>query len=96
MESDMKGTSTFVNDAGFIGAWAKLAHALAFPGQQLDSAPARAKRSEVRPGILERLDRWFWQQEQREREAYLAKAQDVYDLEERIRRLERSVGSRYY
>jgi hypothetical protein len=30
----------------------------------------------------------------RDREAYLAGAQDIFELEERIRRLER--GSRYY
>jgi hypothetical protein len=48
------------------------------------------------PGIFERIDRWFWRQQLREREAYLAGAQDIFELEERIRRLERSVGSRYY
>jgi hypothetical protein len=48
------------------------------------------------PGFFERIDRWFWRQTMREREAYLAGAQDIFELEERIRRLERSVGSRYY
>ncbi|TMH56074.1 MAG: DUF3563 domain-containing protein [Betaproteobacteria bacterium] len=32
----------------------------------------------------------------RDREAYLAGAQDIFELERRMRRLERSVGSRYY
>lgn len=41
------------------------------------------------PRLLERLDRWFWRQQQREREAYLAKAQDLADLEARIKALER-------
>ena len=35
-------------------------------------------------------------QEMRDREAYLAGAKDIFELEERIRRLERSTGSRYY
>jgi len=48
------------------------------------------------PGIFERVDRWFWRQALRERERYLARSQDVFELEERIRRLERSAGSRYY
>ena len=47
-------------------------------------------------GDLERIDRWFWRQQMRDREAYLAGAQDIFELEERLRRLERSVGSRYY
>ena len=52
-----------------------------------------SKRS---PGLFERIDRWFWRQSQRERERYLARSRDVFELEERIRRLERSTGSRYY
>ena len=48
------------------------------------------------PGFFERVDRWFWRQALRERERYLARSQDVFELEERIRRLERSAGSRYY
>jgi hypothetical protein len=49
-----------------------------------------------RAGFFERIDRWFWRQQMRDREAYLAGAHDIFELEERIRRLERSVGSRYY
>jgi len=59
--------------------------------------PAGAADRAVQPSsFLERLDRWFWRQQVREREAYLSGAQDIFELEERIRRLERSVGSRYY
>jgi hypothetical protein len=48
------------------------------------------------PSLLERLDAWFWRQRQRADEAYLAQSQDVFELERRMRELERSVGSRYY
>jgi len=48
------------------------------------------------PGLLDRLDAWFWRMEQRAVEEYLGKAQDVYDLEVRIRDLERAPMSRYY
>lgn len=48
------------------------------------------------PGFFARLDSWFWRQAQREREAYLAGAQDLYELEERMRRLERPVGGWYH
>jgi hypothetical protein len=71
--------------AGFIGASGKRPPAAG-------TADSAAKSS----GFLERLDRWFWRQQLREREAYLSGAQDIFELEDRIRRLERSVGSRYY
>jgi hypothetical protein len=38
---------------------------------------------------LDRLDRWFWRQEQKRCERYLAQASDVVELEQRLRELER-------
>jgi hypothetical protein len=52
---------------------------------QQAATPSRLPRL----GLLERLDRWFTRQDQRQREAYLAQAQDIYDLERRILHLER-------
>lgn len=46
-------------------------------------------------GLLERLDRWFWAQQQRDIEAYLARSADIHDLEQRMRNLERSTWTRY-
>ena len=71
--------------AGFIGA----------PGKR-PPAGGTADRAAHSSSLIERLDRWFWRQQLREREAYLSGAQDIFELEDRIRRLERSVGSRYY
>ena len=48
-----------------------------------------------KPGFFERLDRWLCGQEMKDREAWLAESQDIFELEERMRRLER-LGSRYY
>jgi hypothetical protein len=48
------------------------------------------------PGLVERFDRWLFRLRQREQEAYLAGAQNIFELEERMRRLERSVGNSYY
>jgi hypothetical protein len=59
--------------------------------QRSDAAPIAAPAP--RPGLLDRLDTWFWRIEQRALEAHLSKAVDVYDLEARIRDLER--GGRY-
>ena len=41
------------------------------------------------PTLLERLDRWLARARQRDRERYLAQARDVFELEDRIRTLER-------
>jgi hypothetical protein len=101
VEYDMKATNFPLDPpalTGLSGVLAKRNRASSVQpqrdGKPRDN-PARPvdKRS---PGLLERLDRWFWRQQVRDREAYLAGAQDIFELEERIRRLERSVGSRYY
>ena len=52
----------------------------------------RPKRSEdwlKRPTLFERFDRWIAGGRQRDRERYLAQARDVFELEARIRTLER-------
>ena len=66
------------------------------------SLPSDGTTSEPRRKWLDRLDQWlgrlddwFWRQQQRQREAYLAQATDIFDLEERMRRLERSGGRSY-
>ena len=53
------------------------------------SGPSAAESEPPRRGWLDRLDRWFWEREQRAREAYLAASTDIYELEVRIRNLER-------
>jgi len=40
-------------------------------------------------GFLDRLDNWFADQELKSREAFLAQAVDIVDLEQRLRWLER-------
>jgi hypothetical protein len=86
-----------------VGAWnifALVADALAYPQrsqrghERRDATPSVA--AQPRRGLLERLDHWFWLREQRSREAYLAKARDVCDLEDRIRTLERGTPHLYY
>ena len=42
------------------------------------------------------LDNWFYRQQAKEREAWLAQSTDVFDLENRIRQLERRPWQRYY
>ena len=52
--------------------------------------------AERRGSWLDRLDAWFWRQEQRAREDYLARSADIFELERRMRALERNPISRYY
>jgi len=40
--------------------------------------------------LFQRLDRWLWRQEQKGRERYLAQATDRFDLEQRIRHIDRA------
>ena len=51
--------------------------------------PAAGEPREPRRGLLDRIDQWFWRLEQRALEARLAEATDIYDLEVRIREMER-------
>ena len=95
----MKATTSLWDDPSLASAWAKLTHALIFDPLRREGGPENRPPRPARKkslGIFERIDRWFWRQQMRDREAYLAGAQDIFELEERLRRLERSVGSRYY
>jgi hypothetical protein len=51
-------------------------------------APVAIKR-----GLVDRLDHWFWQQRQAATERHLAQASDIYDLEARMRSIERPAGN---
>src|SRR5579864_1170332 len=58
--------------------------------------PAAKAVESARAGWLDRLDAWFWRQEQKDREAYLAGSRDIFELERRIELLDREGISRYY
>ena len=85
MECDVKATSFLWDDLGLAGAWAKLTQALLFDRLRRDTVPQDSPPAPA-AGFFTRLDAWFSRQAQREREAYLAGAHDIYELEERIRR----------
>ena len=50
-------------------------------------------QAEPREGFVQRflaaIDGWFYRQQMDEREAYLAQSQDIFDLERRLRQLDR-------
>ena len=82
-------------DSSLTGILARLTHGIlqdANERAQKDSTvPSSTFASTVsRPrGWLDRLDTWFWKQEMKSREAFLAQSTDIFDLEQRMRRLER-------
>lgn len=86
----MKVTNFQLKLPGLPGSW---------EGQPRSVAKAVARKTASnapRLSLMERLDRWLWRQEVRRREAYLADAKDIVELEDRMRRLEREVRTRYY
>ena len=94
----MKAAHSMLRRSNVPEAWVRLADALMFgalrtPGTDAHGPSARSPAPKPPLNWLERLDDWLARQRQREREAYLGEAKDIFDLEERIRRLERS---RYY
>ena len=69
------------------GVLATLTHGILLDADkrtQQESTARAASRS-----WLERLDAWFWKQEMKRRESFLARSTDIFDLEQRMRCLER-------
>lgn len=63
-------------------------HAEKAGGPEKTPAPGRS--------LLERLDRWLWQERQRDLERALTDATDIADVEARLRDRERRLLQRYY
>ena len=95
----MKATNFPYPDDGAIGTFVKLAQATFFDAlpanaqRKAPTAPASPPGGKLAPAERQRwlsaLDRWFYTQRMKERDAYLAQAQDIFELESRIRELER-------
>lgn len=86
-------------DHTLTGVLARLTHSILLGANQraqpdgAAAAKAAAHSSDnafVKPSSwLDRLDSWFWKQEMKRHEAFLAQSTDVFDLERRMRMLER-------
>jgi hypothetical protein len=61
-----------------------------------DRAQGASEMPERRRGWLARFDDWCRAQQRRDVEAYLAQSTDLYDLEVRMRTLDRSAFHPYY
>ena len=107
--SSPNAAELYFNNSIYGHLYTLIAEALGRPERRRDSAEPRPQPTPLsrpsaravaeaapRTGFLDRLDAWFWRQAQREQEAYLAKSRDVFDLERRIRALERGEITPYY
>jgi len=87
-----------------LGIFALMAKALSlrplghdrFESSATAGEAATTDASAPRRSLIDRIDHWLWERAQRDVEAYLGQAKDVYDLEARIRNLERGFPTRYY
>jgi hypothetical protein len=93
----MRATTHTATDPGFITLCIQMAQSTfsdVMPSRTdsertAPNAGGKARVSAKRPSLLSRLDDWFYRQQLHARESYLAQATDIFDLEQRIRYLER-------
>jgi len=88
----MRATDIPVDQEGALGLCRLLLRAASSPAAVDAPSPpshAGAPPPSGRLTLFERFDRWAARMRQRDRERYLAQASDVFELEARIRELER-------
>jgi hypothetical protein len=93
----MRISTPTIAEPGFIALCIELAQATfsdvmpSRPDPKASGASSRTNgRSPAgRPSWTRRLNDWFYRQQVNQREAYLAQSTDIFDLERRIRHLER-------
>jgi hypothetical protein len=94
--SSMRTNDPPLYDNSLTGILARLTHGILQDANERAQKDSGASSSAFpnavsRPrGWLDRLDTWFWKQEMKSREAFLAQSTDIFDLEQRMRRLERA------
>ena len=88
----MRAADIPVDEEGALGLCRLLLRAAESSNSPKSASPVSAEQSppEQRPPTLwERFDRWIAQVRQRDRERYLSQSRDIFELEARIRALER-------
>ena len=94
----MRAMTHPVTDPGFITLCIQMAQSTfsdVMPSKQYGAGhntrptSALANRAGKSRSLISRLDDWFYRQQLNARESYLADSTDIFDLELRIRQLER-------
>ena len=93
----MRATTHTINEPGFIAHCIQLAQATfsdvmpprTDPRARAIGSRTAANGADTEPRWLAAIGDWFYRQQVKEREAYLAQSTDVFDLERRIQHLER-------
>ena len=90
----MRASDIPVDEEGALGLCRLLLRAASSPNTvDAGSTPSQAGNAVAPPPrrltLFERFDRWIARMRQRDRERYLAQSSDVFELESRIRELER-------
>lgn len=93
----MRLSNPTVADPGFISLCIQLAQSTfsdVMPAGPYGTGSGKLSRTNPgaatkRPSWTTRLNDWFYRQQVDQREAYLAQSTDIFDLERRIRHLER-------
>ena len=92
--------SALAHQLGVSTFGSMLLHRTSEPLRSATAGVAEAQRLDAPPTggwlarLFDRLENWAWDRQQREREAYLARSADLYDLEYRMRRLDGDMVSR--
>jgi hypothetical protein len=89
----MSTASPTMPESGFINLCIQMAQSTFSDVMPSKTGDERTKK--VRSWTSALAD-WFYRQQVKEREAYLAKSTDIFDLERRLRQLEREPHFTYY
>lgn len=89
----MSTASPTMPESGFINLCIQMAQSTFSDVMPSKTGDTRTKK--VRSWTSALAD-WFYRQQVKEREAYLAKSTDIFDLERRLRQLEREPQFTYY
>ncbi len=109
METGMRAKRFLHSDTGFISTFVKLAQSTFYDALPSNAQGKGPTASATLPGALRDppeartprkwmsiLDDWLYRQQLKDREAWLAQATNVFELENRIRELERRPWLRHY
>jgi hypothetical protein len=89
----MSTASPTMPESGFINLCIQMAQSTFSDVMPSKTGDVRTKKVQ---SWTSALADWFYRQQVKEREAYLAKSTDIFDLERRLRQLERQPQSTYY